>query len=434
MRWLAAKNTKDKIGSAASFFISCFAEVFPYISFERIMRYFTYQGNDYDCGFASLKMLLCYAHKTPKYLRLAKPEEKRSRYSYRDLLDIAARHGVVLAAYKLIDKGEIKKQKKWPILASLTSENGSLHLILLRRIGKKVLADDPASGAVTMTYEDFLRRWDGSFLEVTKVIEPPRFTKEKPIVAGSKRFLLLILQSFSALFALMGFAFVSSETYFFYPLLFFVLFIACELLFRRFQLSVLAEFDERYMHRTFDDDKLLMHTKFNKFHDFKKDYFLFPQIIVSALIISCFALLVLALNDMRHLVFLATLSAFAFFDFLLCKVIDDKHEKLLRKLEVDSFRDILSKSDAISNYQKMSSLAQLIAKSAIARKYVGLFLVGAAALTYAAISGAATLNFFLFHFFIYALFYEHVGKLLKSLLHIGEIRREIAAFKDQFVR
>jgi ABC-type bacteriocin/lantibiotic exporter with double-glycine peptidase domain len=109
------------------------------------MRYFTYQGNDYDCGFASLKMLLCYAHKTPKYLRLAKPEEKRSRYSYRDLLDIAARHGVVLTAYKLIDKGEIKKQKKWPILASLTSENGSLHLILLRRIGKKVLADDPAS-------------------------------------------------------------------------------------------------------------------------------------------------------------------------------------------------------------------------------------------------------------------------------------------------
>jgi hypothetical protein len=55
------------------------------------------------------------------------------------------------------------------------------------------------------------------------------------------------------------------------------------------------------------------------------------------------------------------------FDFLLCKVIDDKHEKLLRKLEVDSFRDILSKSDAISNYQKMSSLAQLIAKSAFAR-------------------------------------------------------------------
>jgi hypothetical protein len=87
------------------------------------------------------------------------------------------------------------------------------------------------------------------------------FYKEKPIVAGSKRFLLLILQSFSALFALMGFAFVSSENYFVYPLLFFVLFIACELLFRRFQLSVLAEFDERIMHRTFDDDKLLMHTK-----------------------------------------------------------------------------------------------------------------------------------------------------------------------------
>ena len=81
------------------------------------MRYFTYQGNDYDCGFASLKMLLCYAHKTPKYLRLAKPEEKRSRYSYRDLLDIAARHGVgeqevdqLLREHVLVDLYPIVRQ------------------------------------------------------------------------------------------------------------------------------------------------------------------------------------------------------------------------------------------------------------------------------------------------------------------------------------
>ncbi len=398
------------------------------------MRYFAYQGNDFDCGFASLKMLLCYAHKTKKYLRLAKSDGKRSRYSYRDLLEIAAGHGVLLTAYKLMDKEEIRKQKKWPLLVSMKSDNGSLHLVVLKRIRRKVLIDDPRSGALSIAYDDFINRWDGSFLQISKVSKPRDFDKEKPIVNWAKHFLLLSLQTFSALFALLGFAFVSSQSFFIYPLLFFALFIVCELLFRRFQLAVLSEFDERYMHRTYDDDKAIMRQKFQRFHDFKKDYFLFPQILIGALIIIFFALTILAINDIHHLIYLAIIALFAICDFLLSKLVDDKSEKVLIKIEEDSFKENLAKSDVLSNYQKMSSLTQLIVKSAITRKYVGLFLVGACALTYAAVSSAATLNFFLFHFFIYSLFYENVSKLFNSLFRIDKIKRETASFKDQFVR
>jgi predicted double-glycine peptidase len=398
------------------------------------MRYFAYQGNDFDCGFASLKMLLCYAHKTPKYLRLAKSDEKRSRYSYRDLVDIAARHGVILTAYKLLDKEEIRKQKIWPLLVAIKHDNGGLHLVVLRRISRKVHIDDPNSGAVSMAWTDFIERWDGSFLQISKVLRPCEFNKEKPIIKTAKRFLLLCLQTFSALFALLGFAFVSSQSFFAYPLLFFALFIICELLFRRFQLAVLAEFDEHFMHRTYDEDKAAMRQKFRHFHDFKKSYFLFPQIVIGSLIIAFFALTILAINDIRHLIFLAILSLFALCDFFLSKVIDGKNEKILSAIEEDSFQESLMKSDVLGNYQKMSALTQLIAKSAITRKYVGLFLIGACALTYAAISAAATLNYFLFHFFIYLLFYENVGKLFSCLFRIDKLKREIAEFKDRFVR
>ncbi len=399
------------------------------------MRYFTYQGNDFDCGFASLKMLLCYAHQTTKYLSLAKPVEKNGRYSYRDLIEIASRHSVTLTAYKLIDNVEIKKQKSWPLLVSLVNQNNSLHLVVLRKIkGNKVFIDDPASGAATYRYEDFIKRWDGSFIQISKVSKAGTLQKEKPIIQFSKQLLLFTLQTFSALFALLGFAFVSSQTYFAYPLLFFALFVVCELLFRRFQLGVLSQFDDCYMHRTYDDDKTVMKKKFVKFHEFKKNYFMFPQMIIGSVIITFFAIFILTFNDLRNLLFLLVLIVFAFCDFLLCKYVDDRHQKVLEKIEDESFLKGLNKSDVLNNYQKMSSLALFIAKSAITRKYLGLFLVGVSALTYAAISAEAMINYFLFHYFVYLLFYENVSKLLNSLFSINKIKRETATFKDQFVK
>ena len=44
------------------------------------MTYFTYQGNDHDCGFACLKMLLATLNKNKSYLYLDK-EGKRSEPS-----------------------------------------------------------------------------------------------------------------------------------------------------------------------------------------------------------------------------------------------------------------------------------------------------------------------------------------------------------------
>ncbi|MFA5421566.1 MAG: cysteine peptidase family C39 domain-containing protein [Bacilli bacterium] len=399
------------------------------------MRYFAFQGNDYDCGFASLKMLLCYAHKTPRYLRLAKPDHKGGRYTYRDLLEIALDNGVVLTAYKLIEKDEISYLKKLPVLVSLKNPRQSLHLIVLRNLRRnKVLIDDPRLGAVVLSLADFLKRWDGSFIQITSVAKKSQFKKERPILDVKNRLALMALQTFSALFALLGFAFVSQQSYFAFPLLFFALFMICELFFRRFQLRILEQFDHRYLMRTYDEDKNAMRRKFTSFFDFKKHYFLFPQTLISAIIISFFAILILLLNDLLHALFLAAIILCAFIDFLLYKNIDRKNARYLESLEGETLTREMSKRDAVVNYEQMSRLAHFIAKSATARRYVGFFLIGVLSLTYAAMSKEATLNYFLFHFFIYLLFFENVGKLFATIFDLDDLKKKSAAFKDQFVR
>ncbi|MFA5481446.1 MAG: cysteine peptidase family C39 domain-containing protein, partial [Bacilli bacterium] len=111
------------------------------------MHYFVYQGNDYDCGFACLKMLLCHAHKTSHYLSLQKPVDKRGLYSYKDLIAIARSEGVILCAYTVDDKKEILAYRKRPLLVALYTKMGNLHLVLLKKIGhQKVFIDDPQIG------------------------------------------------------------------------------------------------------------------------------------------------------------------------------------------------------------------------------------------------------------------------------------------------
>jgi predicted double-glycine peptidase len=415
------------------FYCLCFDGA--YISIRENMRYFTFQGNDHDCGFAALKMLLCYAHHDRSYLRLAKTNDKQGLYSYRDLVEIGATHGVIITAYKLLDKNEIIFNKRWPILVSLINKNGGLHLVLLRKIKRgRVYIDDPIKGGIVEQLNSFLKRWDGSFLQIYKKSPALKPKKERPIVEIKYLVALCLLQSFSAFFALLGFAFVNQQNYFVFPLIFFSLFAIGEVIFRRFQLEVLARFDNNYLVRTYDEDKMKRKHNFMKFHDFKKNYFLFPQVLISSLIISFFVLMVLLFNDLLHLAFLGTLITLAFLELVVSQRFTKSNVKTLERIESETLEEDRPFSDILSNYKKMSQLSLYIAKCSATKKYISLFVICALALTYAAISGEATLNYFLFHFFIYLLFYENISRLFNSFLHINDLRRKMAAFKDQFVR
>ena len=61
------------------------------------MKYFIYQGNDHDCGFAALKMFLATLAKDKSYLYIPKPS-KREYYNLNDLVDLSKTYNLNLEA------------------------------------------------------------------------------------------------------------------------------------------------------------------------------------------------------------------------------------------------------------------------------------------------------------------------------------------------
>ena len=64
---------------------------------EVCMKYFIYQGNDHDCAFAALKMLLAILAKDKSYLYIPKPT-KRAYYDLYEIAQLSKSYGVELEA------------------------------------------------------------------------------------------------------------------------------------------------------------------------------------------------------------------------------------------------------------------------------------------------------------------------------------------------
>lgn len=398
------------------------------------MRHFVYQGNEQDCGFAALKMLLCRVQRNSSFLQLSKGEGKRRSYSYRDLLTIAADNGVTLKAYRLINKEEIRTWRPLPILAVINNKEHRLHMVLIHKIRHgQVFIDDPQYGSIRKSCSEFIKTWDGTFLSVSdvKMVKPVK--RDSHILSPTSHVALIIMQALSAIFALVGFAFISAESYFIFPLLFFAISIVSELLFRRYQFIVLARFDKRYLSLTYHDDKTLMRGKFARYHEFKRRYFLYPQTIVQSSVIVLSSFIVLIFNDLSHIIYLMMLLLCVILERVWRVTIYNRKRQRIENMEQDIFRSGLTKEAVEEHLKNMSRDSLSLAKGVASRKYVGLFLVAVAALIYTAISGEVSLNYFIFHFMFYMLFHDNLALLSSCLEDIKEIKRRSAEFRDEFV-
>ena len=125
------------------------------------MTYICYQGNDRDCGFASLKMLLANRMHDKRYLYIKKPSKKKD-YTFYDLMNIAKSYGFGLSAYIM----PVEDFKDIP-RGTLVMLNES-HLVYLKRVGKRhVTYLDPNIGKVRVKHSEFMRSWTGQVLECT---------------------------------------------------------------------------------------------------------------------------------------------------------------------------------------------------------------------------------------------------------------------------
>lgn len=128
------------------------------------MKYFCYQLQDDDCGFACLKMLLANINNDKNYLYLQNYKDK-GNYTFFELIKIANLYGVNLKGYK----GKMDSKIKTPFICLIKGLNNN-HYIIVYSNKMFVKYFDPDNGLVILPKFIFLKRFKGFYLEVESYI------------------------------------------------------------------------------------------------------------------------------------------------------------------------------------------------------------------------------------------------------------------------
>ncbi len=385
------------------------------------MLYFTYQGNDHDCGFASLKMLLATLNKNKSYLYLDK-EVKREEYSFLDLIEIGKEHGVLLKPYKY--RIEEVNDIKTPFLA-LINEN---HLVLVKSSKRgSYEIYDPAKGIYKMKYQEFDRIWTGKTLEVNEYNEVP-YKKKRTMIMPLKFTIVSLAISLVSLFSiLVGFFFVKDDSYFFIPVIFLAVFAIAELVDNWYLIKEINIFDKKYIPIFFAIKKKDVKAQYKDYLKFKTDYFGFGRKFYGACIMSVVIIVVLIINDPINSIACLSLILLILLERMLFKKKDDELQKELDKNE-ELLIDFNNKS-LVDDLLLINQNANSFALNVSMRKCIDTFIIVILSFTMMIISGNISVNFIIFHFGAFYIFFNNID----AIVTMGEKKKEYDIAKTRFI-
>lgn len=385
------------------------------------MRYFIYQGNDNDCGFASMKMLLALVNKNPGFLYLDKPT-KRERYTFSDLIAIAKDYGLFLKAYEYESKSPL--DIKTPFLALIDGN----HLVLVKEMRKKkVIVYDPAEGTVALKHVEFSKRWNKMTLEIDH-FEKQNFVKKKPELLPLKKRIVSLLFSFLSIASLLvGFFFIKNDVYIFIPVIMLALFAIFELVEKWYLIKEIYFFDNLYMPKYFaknNDDAI---SKYKEYTNRKKDFFQFDRKAYSSFGIIAVFIFVLVFNNLWNAIAVIFLLLLALSEKQFFKSKDNEKELNLTKLE-----NTLVKGDnknLIPDLLSISESSNSFALRLSTRKCVNAFIIILLSLGMMIISKEISVNFVIFNFGLFVILFDNID----SALGIGDKSKKYLKEKMRFL-
>lgn len=385
------------------------------------MRYFIYQGNDNDCGFASMKMLLALVNKNPGFLYLDKPT-KRERYTFSDLIAIAKDYGLFLKAYEYEPKSPL--DIKTPFLALIDGN----HLVLVKEMRKKkVIVYDPAEGTVALKHVEFSKRWNKMTLEIDH-FEKQNFVKKKPELLPLKKRIVSLLFSFLSIASLLvGFFFIKNDVYIFIPVIMLALFAIFELVEKWYLIKEINFFDNLYMPKYFaknNDDAI---SKYKEYTNRKKDFFQFDRKAYSSFGIIAVFIFVLVFNNLWNAIAVIFLLLLALSEKQFFKSKDNEKELNLTKLE-----NTLVKGDnknLIPDLLSISESSNSFALRLSTRKCVNAFIIILLSLGMMIISKEISVNFVIFNFGLFVILFDNID----SALGIGDKSKKYLKEKMRFL-
>ena len=369
------------------------------------MTYICYQGNDHDCGFASLKMLLANKTKNKAYLYINKYSKKKD-FTFYDLIRIAKTYGVQLSAYEI------------PIEDVSSIENGSLvllknnHLVYLIKVGKKcVKYADPASGRKSLPIKEFEKIWEGKVIECVDA-RNARVVKAKKIKMTPTWMDVIHYALIGLIFAslMFGFYLINESSSFILTMVLLLAFILLELVENWYIIKELKFFDKTFLSKFFAHRRNQNMDKYKEYCDFKSNHFIIGKLLASNLVlISAFSIL-LCLNDYRNVFAFLILLLIRLFDnvFFSKKDKDDIHQ--IENAEAVAFD---CDTTMLHSLERANNLAEKVALRKSLKKMVYLFISLCLAIVMMMASDIVSTNFIIFHFGIYFLMSEAFDNIIR---------------------
>ncbi len=385
-------------------------------------RYFCYQANDSDCGFACLKMILAIKYKNEGCLNISK-KNKRTNYSFADLIAIGKDYGLSLTGYRYEEKEKVSV--KTPFLALLEQN----HLVVVTHLNSfKVTVLDPSKGELRMTRAEFNKIWSGDTLEIES-FKAVKFNSRRLKVTPFLPKLINFILSISSLASLLvGFFFIKDDAYIFIPLILLGAFISIELVQKWYLIKQLSLFDEKYTLLYFKDISSVNREELIEYSEFKKTYFSFESKIIVSLCASIVIIVALIIN--------APINALGVLFILLMNVVSkiifkNKDEKRLNIINEAEDGLVKTKNASANDILKMCNLSNKYAFNISLRNCVYSFLILLLSFFVMLANKIASVNFLIFHFGLYYVLNTYIDTLVSYNDQKKEYERSKARFLDK---
>lgn len=301
--------------------------------------YYISQIKEDDCGFASLKMLLADIFKNEDYLYL-KQNEEHGPYNYFELIDIAKEYGVVLNGVRALEKDNFDEWDQYPFITSI-SVNENLHAVVIKKKkGKKIFILDPARGPMWMKIEDFIKIWDGTILKVDEVLgssNKPENVLKKFDNLKKYKFTFQFIQLVVSICFLCFLFFLGSSLPEYVPIIFFVLYVIGEIIFRHIILKLTSDFDNIVLNEltSLPSDNYLF---INRLNDYKQNLLTSKISIISNIILVSSLIFMLVFNGLLNAIIVFVVIILCLIDSFIVKPFLAKEEKEIARKESFIFK------------------------------------------------------------------------------------------------
>ena len=386
------------------------------------MKYFIYQGNDHDCGFAALKMYLAMLAKDRSYLYIPKPA-KREYYDLCDLADIASKYGVELEASTVTR--EYFDSLDTPTI-TLIDDNHTVVVVKKRK--HTITLYDPGRGKVKMRKDEFLRRWRLVILTTNNPEVVSKISKIRQHLLPPKLEIFSnTISLVSAALLIATFYLLNNKENFLFSFIFLFLFILCQIIDRIILYRQVYRFDLEYIPKYFNLKRNCTKEKYIEYGEYKKTFFTNNrQLIASVLIAFCITFL-LCFNDFRNVFVLFSLILIKILEILVFSRNEQDSKNEIAEIESKSFKTTSCTKDLAleANVKADSSIF-----SSSIKEVFYIFVCFAFAVSMMFISGNSGCNFVIFHFAMYHAGFNAYNTMLTSLSNKKENQKTERRFFD----